>query len=48
MISITVGKSNPKRRGELMRLDRGLGGWKGEDLGVLGRAWGRRAGIRGG
>ena len=29
MISITVGKSNPKRRGELMRLDRGLGGWKG-------------------
>ena len=33
MISITVGKCNPKRRGELMRLDRGLGGWKGERLG---------------
>ena len=29
MISITVGKCNPKRRGELMRLDRGVGGWKG-------------------
>ena len=51
MISITVGKSNPKRRGELIRLDRGVGGWKGgqgETRGVLGRAWGRRAGIRGG